>query len=111
MSANDNAIGFLKRIFANNHNYLLHGKWIHMRCTAHILNLVVQDGIKNIDKSIENIRCAIKWIKNSGARLENFTKCAENSRCASTKHLILDVAHRWNSTYEMLEVAQAYTSF
>nr|KAJ0210350.1 hypothetical protein LSAT_V11C400211390 [Lactuca sativa] len=86
-SANDNAIGFLKRIFANNHNCLLHGKWIHMRCAAHILNL---------------------WIKNLGAGLENFTKCVENARWASTKHLIIDVAHMWNSTYEMLEVGQSY---
>lgn len=64
---------FLKRIFANNDNCLFHGTWLHMRCSAHILNLVIQDRIKNLDKSIKNIRCEIKWIKNSNSRLDNFT--------------------------------------
>nr|GEU96879.1 zinc finger BED domain-containing protein RICESLEEPER 2-like [Tanacetum cinerariifolium] len=43
-SANDSAIDFLRKTFAKKDNCLLNGKWIHIRCTAHILNLVVQDG-------------------------------------------------------------------
>ncbi|XP_076895205.1 zinc finger BED domain-containing protein RICESLEEPER 2-like [Bidens hawaiensis] len=107
-SANDNAIYFLKIIYANNHISLLHRKWIHIRCAAHILNLVVQDGMKNVDESIENIRYVVKWVKKSGARIEKFKKCAESARCASTKELVLDVPTRWNSTYLMLDVAEAY---
>ncbi|XP_076960056.1 zinc finger BED domain-containing protein RICESLEEPER 2-like [Bidens hawaiensis] len=107
-SANDSAIEFLKIIYANNHISLLHGKWIHIRCASHILNLVVQDGMKKVDESIENIRCVVKWVKESGARIEKFKKCAESARCATTKELVLDIPTTWNSTYLMLDVAEAY---
>ena len=107
-SANDTAIDFLRKTFAKKDNCLLNGKWIHIRCAAHILNLVVQDGIRVVDKSVENIRYAVKWIKKSGTRIEKFKRCAESAKCDITKNLILDVPTRWNSTYKMLEVAQAY---
>nr|GEV07499.1 zinc finger BED domain-containing protein RICESLEEPER 2-like [Tanacetum cinerariifolium] len=80
-SANDSAIDFLRKTFAKKDNCLLNRKRIHIICAAHILNLVVQDGIKSVDMSIQSNRYA-------------------NS--------ILDVPTRWNSTYNMLEVAQAY---
>ena len=107
-SSNDNAIGFMKLIFEKNHDCLLSGEWLHIRCAAHIVNLIVQDGIKHVGKSIESIRCAVKWIKKSGTRIEKFNKCALSARCDSTKSLVLDCPTRWNSTYNMLEVAHEY---
>nr|GEY29069.1 PAZ domain-containing protein [Tanacetum cinerariifolium] len=47
-SSNDNAIGFMKMIFENNHDCLLSGEWLHIRCAAHVVNLIVQDGIKHV---------------------------------------------------------------
>nr|GEW44041.1 zinc finger BED domain-containing protein RICESLEEPER 2-like [Tanacetum cinerariifolium] len=84
------------------------GKWMHIRCAAHVINRIVQDGMKKFDNSIEGIRCAVKWIKKSGTRIEKFTKCAQSARCDSTKSLILDCPTRWNSTYAMLKVAHVY---
>ena len=107
-SSNDNAIGFMKLIFEKNHDCLLSGEWLHIRCAAHIVNLIVQDGIKHVGKSIESIRCAVKWIKKSGTRIEKFNKCALSARCDSTKSLVLDCPTRWNSTYHMLESAHVY---
>ncbi|GJY24585.1 reverse transcriptase domain-containing protein, partial [Tanacetum coccineum] len=69
---------------------------------------IVQDGIKHIGKLIESIRCAVKWIKKSDTSIEKFDKCARSARCDSTKSLVLDVPTRWNSTYNMLEVAHEY---
>nr|GEV69656.1 zinc finger BED domain-containing protein RICESLEEPER 2-like [Tanacetum cinerariifolium] len=71
-------------------------------------NAIVQDGIKYVGSSIKGIRCAIKWIKKLGTRIEKFNKCAQSARCDSTKSLVLDYPTRWNSTYNMLEVAHEY---
>nr|GEZ62073.1 zinc finger BED domain-containing protein RICESLEEPER 2-like [Tanacetum cinerariifolium] len=68
----------------------------------------VQDGIKHVGSSIESIRCAVKWIKKSGIRIEKFNKCARSARCESTKSLVLDCPTRSNSTYNMLEVSHEY---
>ncbi|KAF7839710.1 nuclear poly(A) polymerase 3 isoform X1 [Senna tora] len=42
---------------------LLKGRIIHMHCCAHILNLIVKDGLSVIDKAIETIRDSVEyWI-------------------------------------------------
>ncbi|XP_023761307.1 zinc finger BED domain-containing protein RICESLEEPER 2-like [Lactuca sativa] len=79
-----------------------------MRCVVHILNLVVQDGIKKVDKLVEIIRWAVKWIRQSPSRISKFTKFAKLVNPSTTKHLVRDVPTRWNSTYRMLNIAQAY---
>ncbi|GKD41106.1 zinc finger BED domain-containing protein RICESLEEPER 2-like protein [Tanacetum coccineum] len=107
-SANDCVIEFMKMILEKNYNCLLKGKWMHIRCAAHVINLIVQDGMKKVDNSIKGIRCAVKCIKKSGTRIKKFTKCAQSARCDITKSLILDCPTRWNSTYAMLEASHVY---
>nr|KAJ0198872.1 hypothetical protein LSAT_V11C600301960 [Lactuca sativa] len=84
------------------------GKWMHIRCIAHNLNLVVQDGIKKVDKAVEIVRWAVKWIRQPPSRIHKFTEFAKVANPGITKHLKRDVPTRWNSTYHMLEIAQAY---
>ncbi|KAM0037822.1 putative transcription factor/ chromatin remodeling BED-type(Zn) family [Helianthus debilis subsp. tardiflorus] len=49
-SSNDTAMEYLKGKFAKWGNLcVLNAKWFHVRCMAHVLNLVVQDGIKEVD--------------------------------------------------------------
>ncbi|KAJ4769779.1 Zinc finger BED domain-containing protein DAYSLEEPER [Rhynchospora pubera] len=81
------------------------GKFFHVRCAAHIINLVVQVGINSIKKSIEGIRGAVNKIKNSPLLEEEFRKRATESNLDSTKGLSSDVSTRWNSTYLMLRDA------
>ncbi|CAI9263167.1 unnamed protein product [Lactuca saligna] len=107
-SANDVAIDFLKKSFQNSNTCLLNGKWMHIRCVAHILNLVVQDGLKKVDKAVEIVRWAVKWIRQSPSRIHKFTDFAKVANPGITKHLKRDVPTRWNSTYHMLEIAQGY---
>lgn len=69
---------------------------------AHIINLVVGDGMKSVNESILRVRHAVRFIKQSPARLQRFKKCVEDEKISSKKLLCLDVPTRWNSTFLML---------
>jgi hypothetical protein len=43
---------------------------IHVRCSAHILNLIVHEGLKNVDDSIIKIRNMVKYVKSSHQRID-----------------------------------------
>ncbi|XP_038719302.1 zinc finger BED domain-containing protein RICESLEEPER 2-like isoform X2 [Tripterygium wilfordii] len=103
-SYNDVAIRTLKNTFLRNKKLILDGKLFHVRCCAHILNLLVQDGIAAIDDVIYNVRESVKFLKNSEARFLKFTEIVKQLQLPARK-LILDVPTRWNSTFEMLSLA------
>lgn len=107
-SSNDVTIDYLKKIFANWDKCVLKGKWTHIRCVTHILNLVVHDGIGFVSQSVNNVRGVVKWVRQSSSIIDNFKKYAEMDKCGSMKSLVLDVSTKWNSTYLMLETACLY---
>ncbi|XP_052620804.1 zinc finger BED domain-containing protein RICESLEEPER 2-like [Lactuca sativa] len=76
--------------------------------TISVDNAMVQDGIKKVDKAVEIVRWAVKWIRQPPSRIHKFTEFAKVANPGITKHLKRDVPTRWNSTYHMLEIAQAY---
>ncbi|KAG2685331.1 hypothetical protein I3760_10G120700 [Carya illinoinensis] len=98
-SSNDVAIEYLRKF---------EGKYIHIRCCAHIMNLIVNDGLRDCDDSITRVRNAVRYVRSSPARMEKFKKCIEKEKIDCTKLVCLDVSTRWNSTYLMLEVAETY---
>ena len=61
-----------------------------MRSLAHILNLVVRKGLKNIDASITRICAIARYVRWSPIRLQNFKTCVEGEKIES---FILDVQH------------------
>ncbi|XP_074374015.1 zinc finger BED domain-containing protein RICESLEEPER 2-like [Apium graveolens] len=78
-----------------------------MRCIAHIVNLIVWDGLKlkNNLQAVERVRATIKFVKNSPARLQRLKDLVSVLKIERKSLLSLDVPTRWNSTYEMLETA------
>ncbi|XP_042973145.1 zinc finger BED domain-containing protein RICESLEEPER 2-like [Carya illinoinensis] len=78
-------------------------EFFHLRCCAHILNLVVQDGLKEIDHAIQKVRESIKYVKGSQTRKVKFLDSTNQMSLDSKKGLRQDVPTRWNSTYLMLE--------
>lgn len=87
---------------------LLDGNLFHMRCCAHILNLVVRDGLDVIKESVEKIRSSVAYWTATQSREEKFVEAAKQLRVPSTKMLELDCKTRWNSTYNMLSTAMIY---
>jgi len=108
-STNNLAISYLARALSVwNGNTLLNGEFTHMRCFAYILNLIVSDGLKEIDLSIRKMRVVCKFVKSSPSRFTSFKRCVEEVSVFTKVMLILDVPNRWNSNYLMLDVAEKY---
>ncbi|XP_019156926.1 PREDICTED: zinc finger BED domain-containing protein RICESLEEPER 2-like [Ipomoea nil] len=103
-SNNDVAIRIAKQTFSRSHKLPLGGKLFHVRCTAYILNLVVQDDISTIKTIVEDVRNSVRFINQSESRLLKFSEIVHHLGIL-VKKLILDCVTRWNSTYEMLVVA------
>ena len=76
-----------------------------MRCVCNIINLIVSDGLQELDSSISAIRNAVRYVRSSPARLRRFKECVRDEEVESTALLSLDVPTRRNSTYLMLEAA------
>ena len=79
-----------------------------MRCITHILNLVVNDGLKEASKSVKKIREVVRYIRNSPLKLQIFKEIFDFVGIFSQYALSLDIPTRWNSTYLMLKTAYLY---
>ena len=107
-SSNEAFVNTLK-IQLNLRNALLSkGEFFHIRCCAHILNLIVQEGLKEIDESVVKIRESVKYIKGSQGRKEKFKECITQVALEKKRGLRQDVPTRWNSTCLMLDSALYY---
>ena len=98
------AINYVKEKLKNwnGDGLVLDGEFIHIRCCAHIFNLLVADGMKDVHDSIASICNTMRHIRSSASRLPKFKKCCEHKKVESKNIVTLDVPTRWNSTYLIL---------
>ena len=104
-SSNDNALGFFKQKLFSWGTSAVKIKYVHMRCIAHILNLVVNEGMKESGQLVKRVREVVRYIRNSPARFHKFREFADLIGVETKCSLSLDVPTRWNSTYVMLKTA------
>ena len=69
-------------------------KYVHMRCFAHILNLVVNEGLKDANLVIKRVRKAVRYVRNSLARLRKFKENSDLVGVQCKSCLSLDVPTR-----------------
>ncbi|KAK9733188.1 hypothetical protein RND81_04G049900 [Saponaria officinalis] len=103
-SANDSMVESLK----SDLHLMGNGEYFHVRCCAHILNLIVQEGLKDLDDAIIKVRESVKYNKGSQSRKQRFLTCVQHVNLESVRGLRQDVPTRWNSTYHMLDSALYY---
>ncbi|GJV04185.1 zinc finger BED domain-containing protein RICESLEEPER 2-like protein [Tanacetum coccineum] len=92
-SSNDGAIKFLGKMLKGPHA-VLDCKYLHLRCCAHILNLVVRDGLEEQFKSISKIRNAVRYVRSSPARAPSFRESVERVNIQCDKKPCLDKIKR-----------------
>jgi len=71
-SANDSGVSYLRRQMNSLKTSIADGKYLHMRCAAHIVNLIVQDGLKEVDQSIKRVQTAVKFVRGGTSRIAKF---------------------------------------
>ncbi|XP_028060061.1 zinc finger BED domain-containing protein RICESLEEPER 2-like [Camellia sinensis] len=103
-SYNDVALRVLKENFSMKKKLPLGGKLFHVRCCAHILNIMVQYGLSEIGDIVDGVREGVKYLVASEARLLQFNEIVKQLQLPSKK-LILDCPTRWNGAYMMMATA------
>ena len=101
-SSNDKALEFLSKNLPNMYEG---GKQFHIRCMAHILNLIVKDGLRYHNFHVENVQRAVRYIRHSTGRIKKFKKCMKDCGLEEEKFLCGECPTRWNSTFELLKSA------
>ena len=104
VSYNDTLVSHLKRHPSFGPCLPYGGEFFHVRCGAHILNLIVQDGLKVINEAVYNLHESVKYVR--GRKLR-FAQCLTKLPFLTSKK-VHQVPTRWNSTYLMIETCLKY---
>ena len=107
-SNNDSFVEMLKCQLNMTDSLLCVGEHFHIRCCAHVLNLIVQDGLNEIDEAINKVYESIKYVRGSQGRKQKFLECVKHVSLDPKKGLRQDVPTRWNATFLMTESALYY---
>ncbi|WOL12743.1 zinc finger BED domain-containing protein RICESLEEPER 2-like [Canna indica] len=92
--SNQKMIDTLRKKFTVTGKVVASGKYMHVRCIAHIFNLVVQEGLNDVKTSVIKIQNAVKYVRSSPARLKKFKECVDSEGMEWSKSLVLDVPTR-----------------
>nr|XP_023886061.1 zinc finger BED domain-containing protein RICESLEEPER 2-like [Quercus suber] len=94
-SSNDVSVDILRTQLSIRKALVCNGDFFHLHCCAHILNLIIQDGLKEIDIAIQKIRESVKYVKGSQVRKQKLLESVNVFRWRAFCHLELT-----NSNYK-----------
>ena len=78
---------------------VLNGSYLHVRFSAHIINLIAKDGLDVVKTSIDSICNVVRYVRSSPSMLQKFKACVDAEKISYNWFMVLDVPTRWNSTF------------
>ena len=79
-SSNTSAVEYLKTFTKDWDSTISNNEFLHVRCCAHIVNLVVRAGWETTNASVARIRTAVLFAKSSPGRLGLFKRCVKKEK-------------------------------
>ena len=93
-SSNDIAISYIMRRLRSWNSLVLDREILHMKCCARIINLIVNEGLKEMHDSISSVCNAVRNVRSSLKRLTKFKDHVELKKIKCKALVCLDVATR-----------------
>jgi hypothetical protein len=81
---------------------------LHVRCCAHILNILVQDGLVVAHRAIDKILELVKQINSSPSRIQVFNEIVKRLELPLKAGLTLNILNHWDLTHDMIMEAIEY---
>ncbi|KAK9272694.1 hypothetical protein L1049_003071 [Liquidambar formosana] len=102
-SSNNLLVQYLKTNTSRRKDVICGHEFLYVRCCAYILNLIVCDGLKEMDESIIKVRNVVRYVRSSPSRMGTFKLCVEKEGITCKHGVCLDVSTRCNFTFLMLD--------
>ncbi|KAJ8910633.1 hypothetical protein NQ315_012501 [Exocentrus adspersus] len=80
------------------------GGWASRPCFAHSINLLVQDGLKQIENMLNKLKAIVAYFKRSSSALVKLQQTQKQMQLPEVK-LKQDIVTRWDSTLDMVQRA------
>lgn len=80
---------------------MFEGAHLYVRCCAHIVNILVQDGMKIIHEGIKKIQELSKHINSLPSQIKDFNVIALVNGLPTKCGIPLDIPNLWNFTFRM----------
>ncbi|XP_075662921.1 zinc finger BED domain-containing protein RICESLEEPER 1-like [Castanea sativa] len=104
-SANNQMVKILDRYLGRRNCHPFREKIFHIRCITHVINLLVKDGLDEIDYFLHNIRKAIKYMSETTKGKQKFEEVVKKLHLEGKDITSEGVSLRWDSTFFMLRIA------
>ena len=103
---NGRMVKFLERWLGDQGNcHPFRGQIFHIPCITHLINLLVKDGLDEIDYILHKIRQAIKYMSETTDGKQKFEEVVKKLNLGGKDITSEGVPVRWDSTFFMLQIA------